>query len=111
LEHPFVRSSRFEYRRRIGSGSFGVVYEAYDRERELPVALKVLRSAESDALFFFKREFRALADLNHRNLVTLYELFADGPDCFFTMELLEGRDFISHAWSVPEGSVATPAHG
>lgn len=111
MEHPFVRSSRFEYRRRIGSGSFGVVYEAYDRERELPVALKVLRSAESDALFFFKREFRALADLNHRNLVTLYELFADGPDCFFTMELLEGRDFISHAWSVPEGSVATPAHG
>jgi eukaryotic-like serine/threonine-protein kinase len=100
----FPQSARFDARRRLGSGAFGVVYEAYDRERQLLVALKTLRSAQSDALYLFKREFRSLADLNHPNLVALYELFAEGHDWFFTMELLRGRSFIDHAWDVPTAS-------
>jgi serine/threonine protein kinase len=95
---------RFDMRQRLGAGSFGVVYEAFDRERQIPVALKVLRSEASESLYLFKREFRALADLNHRNLVTLYELLTDGPYWFFTMELLRGRHFIDHAWDVPAHS-------
>lgn len=108
MNQEFPNSPRFEARRRLGAGSFGVVYEAYDRERQLPVAVKVLRSGESDALFLFKREFRALADLNHHNLVTLYELLADGSRWFFTMELLEGRPFTNHVWDVPSGFAGTP---
>ena len=40
------------------------------------VALKVLRDPERGSLFRFKREFRAIADLRHPNLVRLHDLGA-----------------------------------
>ncbi len=60
---PFAGSGRFSFRRRLGSGSFGVVYEAYDQKRSSRIALKVLKDAST--LLQFKNEFRALADLQH----------------------------------------------
>jgi hypothetical protein len=52
---------RFEIRRQLGFGSFGVVYEALDRERDAIVALKTLHVPDPGALYDFKKEFRALA--------------------------------------------------
>jgi serine/threonine protein kinase len=58
----FRGTSRFEVRQRLGAGSFGVVYEAYDRERGATVALKTLNWISPDTLLRFKREFRSLVD-------------------------------------------------
>ncbi len=74
----------------------GVVYEARDLERDATVALKTVRRASPSAMARFKREFRALADLVHPNLVALYELIADDDNLFFSMELIEGEHF--HRW-------------
>ncbi len=104
----FRGTSRFAITRRIGEGGFGVVYEAFDRERQLTLALKTLQRFNADALYLFKREFRALADLSHRNLVSLYELLADGDQWFFTMELVRGGSFIEWV-RTPAPSLATSA--
>jgi serine/threonine protein kinase/tetratricopeptide (TPR) repeat protein len=92
----FQGSSRFEVLSCLGAGGMGVVYEALDRERGLHVALKTLRAMTPEALLRFKNEYRAMQDLQHENLVSLGELFEEGGQWFFTMELLRGHDFLSH---------------
>ena len=79
----------------------GVVYEAVDRQRGAPVALKRLDRLDATALYRFKREFRARADLVHPNLVTLHELVGDGDAWFFTMELLDGVDLLAYLRANP----------
>jgi serine/threonine protein kinase len=96
----FTGSDRFEVQRRLGAGGFGVVYAALDRRTGSVVALKILRRGDAPSLYRFKREFRALADVTHPNLVGLYELFCEDGRWFFTMELVEGVDFLEHVWGV-----------
>src|SRR5579859_1647607 len=99
----FAGTSRFEVRRRLGEGGFGVVYEAYDRVRRSVVALKTLRQTDPAALRRFKSEFRSLADVVHPRLATLYELFCEDDRWFFTMELVEGADFLAYLRVAPAG--------
>ena len=89
----FAGTDRFSIRRRLGSGGSGVVYEAFDDERQALVALKVPHDSGNREISRFKQEFRALAEISHPNLVNLYEVMSHGPEWFFTMERVEGRTF------------------
>ncbi|MCA9675292.1 MAG: protein kinase, partial [Myxococcales bacterium] len=102
---------RFELRGPLGSGGNGVVYRVFDRVRDDEVALKSLRSPGGRELYRFKREFRALADLSHPNLVNLYELYTVADDWMFTMELVDGVGF--HQWvrPSPDGAPVEDAAG
>src|SRR5580765_8756940 len=91
---PPLGAGRFEVRGTLGAGGAGVVYRAFDRQLQREVALKLLRQASGRDLYRFKKEFRALADIVHPNLVALHELHAVGGEWFFTMELVEGVSFI-----------------
>jgi len=91
----FEGTSRFAIRRRIGAGGMGVVYSAFDHERGETIALKTLRRFEGASLRRLKQEFRALADVNHPNLVALHELVCD-EEWFFTMELVDGFRFTDY---------------
>jgi eukaryotic-like serine/threonine-protein kinase len=92
----FTGTTRFELLRCIGAGGIGLVYEAVDREDGSRVAIKTLQRLDSDALLRFKNEFRLLQGLHHRNLVGLGELFEHHGQWFFTMELLDGTDFMAY---------------
>src|SRR5262245_40787842 len=81
-------TDRFRITRKLGAGGMGVVYEAFDCEHGNVVALKTLRHMDATALYRFKQEFRALAELRHPNLIDLYELVGEGDHWFFTMELV-----------------------
>ncbi len=98
LELP---NDRYEVLRRIGAGGMGVVYEVMDRERSQRLALKTITNPNIEKVFQLKREFRALADLSHPNLVALYDLVVDDDRCFFTMELLDGSDLLAYLWGKP----------
>jgi eukaryotic-like serine/threonine-protein kinase len=91
-------TERYSILRRVGEGGMGVVYEALDREQGRNVALKTLLRVDPDSILLFKQEFRALADVHHRNLVHLYELVQaeSGGPLFFAMELVTGTDFLDY---------------
>jgi hypothetical protein len=91
----FSGTLRYQVVRPLGEGGMGVVYEVVDHERAgRRVALKVLRRTDAESLLRLKREFRALADLRHPNLAALYELVAKDDAWFFTLELIDGVDFL-----------------
>ncbi|MCU1281554.1 MAG: serine/threonine protein kinase, partial [bacterium] len=106
----FRGTKRFELIRKLGEGGEGLVYEAHDNERDMRVALKTLRELDATSLYRFKKEFRALTDVSHPNIVGLYDLVSERDDWFFTMELVEGVDFISYVrppgWRAPAASAS-----
>src|SRR5438270_5960945 len=93
---PAPAQERFEIIDRLGSGSFGVVFEAFDRFRNRTLAMKVLERASAESVARFKREFRTLAEVRHPNLASLYELLSIGEQWILTMELIRGTELLEH---------------
>lgn len=81
--------NRFLIERRIGSGGFGVVYEAWDGRLERPVAVKAIEQ-RGEAGRRVLREAQAAARLNHPGIVTLYELGEEDGNALLVTELVEG---------------------
>lgn len=94
-----VEGERFRIKNRLGMGGIGVVYEAFDTKTKERVAIKTLLNVSSRAIERFEKEFFALKDVKHPNLVGLKEFFRDKAQCFYSMELIEGKDFLSYVRS------------
>jgi len=82
--------NRFLIERRIGSGGFGTVYEAWDGRLERPVAVKAIESAGSRGSDRVLREAQAAARLNHPGIVTLYEMGEEDGNALLVTELVDG---------------------
>jgi serine/threonine protein kinase len=80
---------RFLIERRIGSGGFGVVYEAWDGRLERSVAVKAIEQ-RGEAGKRVMREAQAAARLNHPGIVTLYEMGEEDGNALLVSELVEG---------------------
>jgi hypothetical protein len=98
---PDVRFRRLAV---LGRGSMGIVYRAFDAEMAQDVALKTLERLGADQLYRLKQEFRTLASVTHPNLVALHDLVVDPAGAFFTMELVDGTDLVSHVRGGADGA-------
>ncbi len=87
--------NRYEIVRLLGQGGMGAVYQAYDRELERQVALKVIRSemaANPEILRRFKQELILARQITHRNVIRIFDLGQADTIKFITMEYIEGED-------------------
>ena len=82
--------NRFLIERRIGSGGFGTVYEAWDGRLERPVAVKAIEAAGGRGSGRVLREAQAAARLNHPGIVTLYEMGEEDGNALLVTELVDG---------------------
>ena len=79
----------------LGKGGTGVVYRAIDPMLEREVAIKkqtVDGLQKGESIQRFLREARLIANLEHRNIVTVFELGQEKDGVYIVMELLRGED-------------------
>jgi serine/threonine protein kinase/tetratricopeptide (TPR) repeat protein len=86
--------SHYRINAAIGAGGMGEVYRATDTKLSRDIALKVLPTDVADdpeRLARFQREARAIAALNHPNIVTIHSVEQSDNVHFLTMELVDGQ--------------------
>ena len=89
------RVGKYRVIERIGKGAMGEVYKAHDPLLNRYVALKTIAPAlVSDPEFRkrFQREAQSAAQLNHPNIITVFDFGDEDGFTYMAMELLEGRD-------------------
>ncbi len=86
--------AHYKILKKIGSGGMGDVYVAEDTKLDRKVALKVLPpelAENEERRARFKREAKAVAALNHPNIVTVHSVEESDGVHFITMEWLKGK--------------------
>ena len=99
---PGQMLSQYRLVERAGEGGMGVVWRAVDTRLDRDVALKILApevAGNPELLERFRREAKAIAALNHPNIVTIHEVDEHDGIPFIAMELLSGLPL---SQSIPE---------
>src|SRR3981189_2120855 len=89
-----VFSNRYHIEREIARGGMAEVYLARAQSLDRPVALKALfpeYAREPSFVERFRREAQAAANLNHPNIVAIYDWGQETGTYFIVMEYVEGR--------------------
>src|ERR1035437_4222772 len=84
----------YEIQSQLGAGGMGEVYRATDTKLGRDVVLKVLPAEvayDSERLPRFRREAKALAQLDHASIVTIHSVEESDGVHFLTMQLVEGQ--------------------
>jgi tetratricopeptide (TPR) repeat protein/predicted Ser/Thr protein kinase len=90
---------KYEIVGKLGQGAMGEVFRGHDPDLNREVAIKRISAgldADDNIRNRFLREAKAVAQLSHRNIITVYELGTEGDQAFMAMELLDGED-LKHA--------------
>lgn len=88
-----VLSSRYEILEIIGNGGMSVVYKARDLRLNRLVAIKILKDdafADEELRLRFRTESEAVAQLNHPNIVNIFDVSSNEDMEYIVMELIDG---------------------
>ncbi len=91
---PGTKLGPYEIVAPLGAGGMGEVYRARDTRLGRDVALKILPDSfarEPERLHRFEQEARAVAALNHPNILAIHDIGEQGGSPFLVSELLEGE--------------------
>ncbi len=89
---------RYKIQGVLGKGAMGLVYDGLDPNLNRRVAIKTILTRKLDAeaarmiSVRFEREVRAVARLNHRNIVQVYDFGTEGDLAYIVMEHIQGRE-------------------
>jgi serine/threonine protein kinase len=92
---PKKTFGKYEAISHLGSGAMGVVWRAQDPVLGRTVAIKTISAAlgsDNENKERFLREARAAAQLNHPNIITVFDFGQADAELYMAMELLEGKD-------------------
>jgi len=84
---------RYRKTAELGRGAMGVVHRAWDENLEREVAIKVMADdlqKNPEAMRLFQQEAKALAQLNHTNIVTVYDQVTVADKTYMIMEYVDG---------------------
>src|SRR5471030_366501 len=79
----------------IASGGMAVVYRAVQEPLGRIVAIKALKTsaaAEENVVTRFEREAKSLANLQHENIIHIYDFYKERGSLFIVMEYVQGTD-------------------
>ncbi len=96
---------RYEIVAELGRGGMGVVHKALDRKLDRFVALKILPATlwgDETAIRYFEREAKAIATLDHPNVVALYDYGEGFGSAYLAMEFLDGPNLQTLLKTDPE---------
>jgi serine/threonine protein kinase len=97
MEEP-KQLGRYQIKGVLGKGAMGLVYQGLDPGLDRQVAIKTIltQKLQGDAarmiMVRFEREVRAVARLNHRNIIQVYDFGSEGDVAFIVMEFVKGRE-------------------
>ena len=97
---------RYEMIDKLGAGAMGVVWRARDPELGREVALKVLKRPDAALTDRLVREARSMAQVNHPNVVAVYDVGTEGGATYIAMELVEGKSL--RQWQQSQTSRTIP---
>lgn len=93
---PLPISLRYRCIKRLGRGSSGMVYQAYDNQLQRDVAIKFIHQDSRQARKQLLAEGRLLAQLDHPNICQVYEVAEEGDAVYLVMSLIPGQHL--HHW-------------
>ncbi|HEU0033465.1 MAG TPA: serine/threonine-protein kinase [Kofleriaceae bacterium] len=94
---------RYTLTERIGAGAMGVVYKALDPGLNRRVALKLLHKPDAALTDRLIREARSMAQVNHPNVVAVYDAGVSEGSTYIAMELVEGQSL--RTWQQEKHSI------